>query len=335
MGDEILLRLEMDRAELETYRPGLNLPDDFAQFWQTVLAEPTSAPPRFAGYRPHAALPGVEIGTLSYEGVGGLRFHARVVRLAGRTQEGALVVRFPGYNAPPAAIVELLPWAAMGFTVVSVAVRGQPGGPADPGPYPDGQVTGGVFTRGLTDPWRSYYRYVYVDTVRAVQAATAVEGVDPGRVVVTGGSQGGGLSLIAAALSPPGSVQAALVSFPFPAHIGRAAALAELPPYTELVDRMRRLDPRGTETAAVDHTLALVDVLSHAPQVKVPVLMGIGLTDLICPPSASFAVLHHLDGPAESRVYPAHGHEELPGFMDDALAFACEVVRSRAPQDRA
>jgi len=145
--------------------------------------------------------------------------------------------------------------------------------------------------------------------------------------VVAGGSQGGGLSLVAAALAKPGTVQAAMVAYPFPAHILRAATLAELPPYTELADRMRRLDPLGQDNAQVEHTLGLIDVLSHAPDVRVPVLMGIGLNDLICPPSASFAVLHHLGGPVEVRVYPAHGHEDLPGFFDEQLAFARARVR--------
>lgn len=317
--------LEMGLTELERYRPDIHLPADFTEFWASALAEPVSTRPGFQEFRPSGAIPGVETGLLVYEGAGGLRCSARVIRLSG-SGTGAAVVRFPGYNTAPPSISDLLPWAALGFTVIVAQVRGQPGGPADPGPYPDGQVTGGVFTRGLADAERSYYRYVHVDTVRTVEAVRAVPGVDPDRVVVTGGSQGGGLALIAAALSRPGTVRAAAVSFPFPAHIRRSVTLAELPPYTELTDRMRRLDPTDSQRAAVDRTLSLIDVLSHAPEVRAPVLMGIGLADLICPPSASFAVLNCLGGPAEARIYPGHGHEDLPGFLDASLGFAARAV---------
>jgi cephalosporin-C deacetylase len=56
-------------------------------------------------------------------------------------------------------------------------------------------------TRGIQDPHDYYYRRVYTDAVRAVDAARSHPLVDASRVAVTGGSQGGGITLAVAALS--------------------------------------------------------------------------------------------------------------------------------------
>ena len=47
-------------------------------------------------------------------------------------------------------------------------------------------------TRGILEPETYYYRRLITDAVRAVEAVRAHPAVDASRVVVTGGSQGGG-----------------------------------------------------------------------------------------------------------------------------------------------
>ena len=53
----------------------------------------------------------------------------------------------------------------------------------------------GFMTQGILDPATYYYRRVYTDAVRAVEAVRSHPDVDPDRVAVTGSSQGGGISL--------------------------------------------------------------------------------------------------------------------------------------------
>ena len=47
----------------------------------------------------------------------------------------------------------------------------------------------GYMTRGITDPSTYYYRRVFTDAVRAVEAARSHPAVDPGRVAVSGASR--------------------------------------------------------------------------------------------------------------------------------------------------
>ena len=90
--------------------------------------------------------------------------------------------------------------AAQGVAVLSMDCRGQDGDTPDMPPL-DGGHHAGWLTRGLTDPHHYYYRYVFTDAVRAIDALVSREEVDQGRVGVTGGSQGGGLALAAAGFS--------------------------------------------------------------------------------------------------------------------------------------
>ncbi|EWM10138.1 hypothetical protein KUTG_00442 [Kutzneria sp. 744] len=46
-------------------------------------------------------------------------------------------------------------------------------------------------TRGILDPGHYYYRRVYTDAIRAVDAARTHPAIGPGRMYVAGGSQGG------------------------------------------------------------------------------------------------------------------------------------------------
>lgn len=69
-----------------------------------------------------------------------------------------------------------------------------------------------------------YYRRLYTDAVMAIDTVRAHELVDPARVIVARGSQGGGLATAAAALEP--SVWAALVDIPFLRHFRRAVEVA-------------------------------------------------------------------------------------------------------------
>jgi len=52
----------------------------------------------------------------------------------------------------------------------------------------------GFMTRGILAREHYYYRRVYADVVRAVDAAKAHGAIDPRQVAVSGASQGGGIA---------------------------------------------------------------------------------------------------------------------------------------------
>jgi cephalosporin-C deacetylase len=207
------------------------------------------------------------------------------------------------------------------MVVLSMDCRGQDGDSPDMPPVDGGHHFGWV-TRGLQDPSTHYYRYVYSDAVRAIDCLAALDDVDDKRLAVTGGSQGGGLALAAAALSDrPGFVWA---DIPFLCDFPRAVNLGEAP-YTEIATYLRRHPDR--EATAL-RTLSYVDVANLARMITCPAVVTVGLWDVICPPSTIFGMYKRLSSAdKELVVYPYMGHELTYDMSERRLR---ELVRRLA-----
>jgi cephalosporin-C deacetylase len=123
-------------------------------------------------------------------------------------------------------------------------------------------------------------------------------------VIVAGGSQGGAITLAAAALD--GTAQAALIDVPFLSHFRRAIEITDEIPYLELRQFLGVHRGRGDD---VFRTLSYFDGMNLATRARVPALFSVGLMDAICPPSTIFAAYNHYAGPSEIRVWPFNGHE--------------------------
>jgi cephalosporin-C deacetylase len=181
--------------------------------------------------------------------------------------------------------------------------RGQNGQSQDAQTYPEGHQLGWM-TQGIRDPHTYYYRYVYADAVRALELLAHREEVDAKRIAVTGISQGGGLSLAAAALSERPLL--CLPDIPFLCDFKRAIAIAQAGPYAE-IPAFIKAHPDQYEN--VIRTLSYTDCLNLAPWVNCRTVICNCLWDDVCPPSTIFAVFHYISAEKQIEVYPFHKHE--------------------------
>jgi cephalosporin-C deacetylase len=163
-------------------------------------------------------------------------------------------------------------------------------------------------TRGILDRNAYYYRRLYVDAVRGVETAAAHDRVDPDRIGVGGFSQGGALSLAAAALAP-GRVQLCQAHMPYLCDIAHAIEIAAEPPYTELVEFLAR---HQKHIPRVLDTVRYVDNAVLAPRIRASTTVSVGLMDACCPPSTVFAAYNAITAPKRIVEYRYCAHD-LPG----------------------
>ncbi|WP_159797218.1 acetylxylan esterase [Puerhibacterium puerhi] len=316
-----MAQFDMPREQLEAYAPTVAEPSDFDDFWLRTVAEARAAGGAPVLERVDAGLSELVVDDVTFPGFGGHPIKAWLVRPARHDVErdGPLpaVVQLLGYGGGRGLPHEHLGLAAAGFAHLVMDTRGQGSGWGSGGDTPDpvghGPASPGFMTRGVLDPHEHYYRRFFTDGVRAVDAVRSVPGVDPARVAVTGGSQGGGGTIaVAALLSMAGDpVAAALPDVPFLCHFRRAVEITDGFPYGEIT---KYLSVHREHEDAVWRTFSYLDGVTFAQRATAPALFSVALMDTICPPSTVYAAFNRWGeraGGVEKRidVYPYNNHE--------------------------
>jgi cephalosporin-C deacetylase len=310
-------RADLPLDELVSYRPDVSEPDDFDAFWARTLAEARTHDLDVRVEDADTPYRTVAVRDVSFSGFGGDRIGAWFT--VPRTEEGPLpaVVEFIGYNGGRDLPGESLRWASAGYAHLLVDTRGQGarwgGGGRTADPHGSGPATPGFMTRGIDDPDTYFYRRVFTDAVRAVEAVRTLPGVDAGRVAVQGGSQGGGITLAVAGLVP--DLVATLPDVPFLCHFTRALDICDKDPYAELT---RYLAVHRQRVDDVLHTLSYFDGVNFAKRAAAPTLFSVALMDLICPPSTVYAAYNHYAGDKEIEVYRFNDHEGGESYQRQA-----------------
>lgn len=296
--------------QLEDYRHDRPEPDDFAEFWRRTVEETGqyALDPRVETH--DLSLPLVEASRVTFAGFGGQPVHALYLRPHRRVVAAPpTVVQFLGYGDGTGSPLDWLALPAAGIATIVMDTRGQgararrAGRTGDLGGSASPHVEGFV-TRGILDPADHYYRRVFADAVRAVEAAAQIAGTDPSRIAVAGTSQGGAIALAAAAWTHP--VAGAVVNVPFLCAPARAVELTDRAPYSELIAFMRT---HRSEADRALRTLDYVDGVHHAARATVPALFSVALMDPVCPPSTVYAAYNAYGGPKQMQVYPWNEHE--------------------------
>ncbi|WP_344306660.1 acetylxylan esterase [Fodinicola feengrottensis] len=295
--------------ELRGYRPKLDVPSDLAEFWSGTLAQARSYALDATFTPVESALRLVDVFDVRFAGYAGQPIAGWLVLPRQRSGPLPCIVQYVGYGGGRGLPHQALTWAAFGYAHFVMDTRGQ-GSQWSTGVTPDVPPAGatphvpGFLTLGLPDRDNYYYRRVYTDAVRAIEAAASHPAVDTDRIVSCGGSQGGGLALAAGALAD--GVAAVLADVPFLCHFRRSAELAVDGPYPELVQwchTHRQLADRAFEA------LAYFDGAVLAQQARPPALFSVAMRDPICPPSSVFAAYNHYAGDADISVWEWNEHE--------------------------
>ena len=157
----------------------------------------------------------------------------------------------------------------------------------------------GYLTNGLDSRDNYYMKHVYVACVRAIDYLCSLPEWDGKNVFVQGGSQGGALSLITAALDP--RVTACVANHP---------ALSDMAGYLDNraggYPHFNRLKNMFTPEKVA--TMAYFDVVNYARRITCPVYLTWGYNDNVCPPTTSYIVWNLITAPKDKLITPINEH---------------------------
>lgn len=308
---------DLTQPELGAYQSNVAMPADFSAFWEATIAEARAIGGVVSIVAADTTLKAVEAFDVTFPGFGGHPIKGWLVLPANRTGKLPLVVQYLGYGGGRGFPHEQLHWAASGYAYFRMDTRGQgsgwsTGGTADPvGTTPS---IPGMMTKGILDKDDYYYRRVFTDAVRAIDAMLAQDFVDADRIAICGGSQGGGISLAVAGIDP--RVKAVMPDVPFLCDYRRAMAKASRDPYGEIV---RFLAQHRDKKDVVFETLNYFDGVNFARQSRAAALFSVAVMDETCPPSTVYGAYNAYAGADKTmEEYEYNNHEGGQAFQDRA-----------------
>ena len=288
-----------------TIKPTVANPADFKTFWDDAKAElakiPVDARMRLLPERCTAL---TNVYELSLQNVNNSRFYG-ILCIPKKEGKYPAILHVPGagVRAYNGQIAE----ADRGFITLEVGIHGVPV-TMDPSVYADlsrGPLNG-YPSANLDDRDRYYYKRVYLGCVRAVDFLAGMPQYDGQNMAVTGGSQGGALSIITAGLDSRikwlGAFYPALCDVTGYLN-GRAGGWPHLFTGRELAfnntpDRIK--------------TTGYYDVVNFARMVNVPGYYSWGFNDETCPPTSMYAAYNVIPGPKQLELFLDTGHWTYP-----------------------
>lgn len=317
--------VDMPASELPDYRSSQVDPGDFDDFWDATLETARAAASAVHIEPVESGLTTIDVFDVTFSGWNGQPIRAWLRMPKGATGPLPAIVQFVGYGGGRGHYLENLLFASSGFVHFQMDSRGQGSG-WSLGDTPDPDGTGpqipGVMTRGIDSRETYYYRRLFTDAVRAVETVRELAEVDPSRVSVFGGSQGGGIALAVAGLVP--GLAAVAPCVPFLCDFPRATVMTDAYPYKEIRDY---LAVHRSKAEAVAEVLRYFDGVNFAKRATAPALFSAALMDATCPPSTVHGAYNVYGGERSMSLWQYNGHEG-GGIIDEqrALEFFRGIV---------
>lgn len=291
--------------------PTVENPADFSKFWEDAKAEAANIPmdPTMT-LIPERCTDKVNVYHVSIQNY---RNRSRVYGiLCVPKKEG----KYPALLKVPGAGIRPyggdVATAERGIITLEIGIHGIPVN-LNPEVYSDlgaGALNGYQYFN-LDHKDRYYYKRVYLGCVRANDFLVSLPQFDGVNLGVSGGSQGGALSIITAGLDPRVKFLAAY--YPALSDVtgylqGRAGGWPHIfdhnnKPYNDLKEKLE--------------TVKYYDVVNFARQVKVPGYYSWGFNDETCPPTSMYAAYNVVQAPKELYLALETGHWTYPEQRED------------------
>ena len=302
--------------EPERIKPFTKMPPDFRQYWQRHIKRQLQLPmdvkltpcPQFSD-------DSVEVSVVSFQcGHKGRYIYGFLSVPRDTLSHPALLV------PPGAGINKPTPsnnLSRQGFITLELEIHGISPLLSKEDRSTQQKVVGDYWYTGIEDRDTYYYNDVFLACYRAMDYLLTVSRVDKSRVGTYGGSQGGALSIVTAALHPAVKFLVAyspamcdMTGFRY----GRAGGWPRL----FMPSRMNEQHFDADKACA---TVAYYDVVNFARILCVPGFYHLGYNDPTCPPTSMQSAINVVEAPKTVCVTPRSYHWRYPEVTTKAVAW--------------
>lgn len=308
-------------------KPTVTEPSDFDKFWndgKTALAKIPIEPKM--ELLPASSTAKLDVYHVSFQTVGtGLSRTSRIYGILAIPKATRPDQKFPALLRVPGAGVRpysgQIAMAEQGIITLEIGIHGIP--VTQPQSFYD-NLRDAALNRymfyNLDDRDTYYYRRVFLSVVRANDLLTSLPQYDGSNLGVIGGSQGGALAIVTAALDP--RVLGLAASYP---------AMSDMAGYTAnraggWPHGFRDVKMRTKEKL---ETAAYYDVVNFARRIKVPGVYSWGFNDETCPPTSIYAAYNVINAPKKLLLGLEMGHSNSPEQTDRMNRWMEEFLKIR------
>ncbi len=302
---------------VEEIRPEGELPENFDRFWREAKAELIRIPIDAKLEEVEVLDPGdAKRYKLSLASVNGSRVYGwlhlpegkgpfptvlsipgsgigRTGRFAGFTEAGIAVLAIEVHGLEPREqeIIGAAQWIRPATDETEYFAKLQNG------------LLAGYHSFGIEDPYRYYHRRTLQSAMRALDYLHARKDVDPNKIIVFGGSQGGGLSLLTAAIDKRVD-----------------AVVATVPAFCNNASR------EDSHIPHIARTMSYYDAALAARLIEVPALIGVGFIDGTCRPANVYSAYNNIKGPKRIENFYQMGHGSPPEWRAQTINWILEII---------
>lgn len=300
----------------EKIQPTVKMPADFESFWNTGKADLAKIPLESKMiYMAEKSTDAVDVFHVNFRNIGNSRVYGVLTVPKGGGKYPA-ILQVPGAGIRPYA--GDIGKAARGAIVLQIGIHGIPiDMPQEVYNSLSAGALSGYPVFNIQDKDIYYYKRVYLGCIRAVDFLVSLPQYDGENLGVQGGSQGGALSIVTAALDS--RVKYLVALYPALSDMtgylnGRAGGW----PHIFTGNNLNYYNfPKAIET------IGYYDVVNFARILKTPGFYSWGYNDDTCPPTSYYAAYNQIKSAKEVFVIPETGHWTYPeqGIKSDNWLF--------------
>jgi cephalosporin-C deacetylase-like acetyl esterase len=291
--------------EPEKIQPTVKMPADFVEFWDQAKAELSKVPVDYKmTHLPDRSSEHVDVYQVSLQNIRHSRIYG-ILSLPKGDKKYPAILLVPGAGIRPYS--GDINKSIRGAITLQIGIHGVPVDMA-PEVY-ENLMAGplnGYWSSNIWDKDLYYYKRVYLGCIRAVDFLVSLPQYDGENLGIQGGSQGGALSIITAALDP--RIKSLTAMFPALSDMtgylhGRAGG------WPHIFGNQNR---KYYDKPEVIETVGYYDVVNFARILKTPGFYTWGFNDETCPPTSYYSAYNSITAPKEVFVVPETGHWTYP-----------------------